>query len=437
MTRKKSPKKQGLPEDQNQGEKLLAGDPRLKEMPNPVLTDAQRLLGEVQVHQIELEMQNDELRTTELELSEIKDKYLDLFDFAPVGYLTMDSKGIIAEVNLKGTSLLGAPKSTLIGTPFILFLPNKERSVFHSRLMALNEGTQSCEMQMERQDGGRFYAQLEIAKLYADDVLNSPSVRITFWDITQRKQSEEELSRIRRQLEQSNSDLEQFAYVASHDLKEPLRNIINCMQMLEKYRGKLDKDGDEIIGYSIDSAKRMDALITGLLSYSRITTRGELELTDFEEILKRALLNLSIAIEETNAVVTHDSLPTLEVIPTQFLQVFQNLIANAIKFRSDKPPKIHVSAQKAVNEWIFSVKDNGIGIEEDQFERIFLMFQQIRGHKKQEGNGIGLALVKKIAKRHGGRVWVQSKIGQGSTFYVGIPVEPYINKDKVACEFSE
>jgi PAS domain S-box-containing protein len=235
-------------------------------------------------------------------------------------------------------------------------------------------------------------------------------------DITERKRAEEELIR-------SNQDLQHFAYVASHDLQEPLRNVASCLQMLEKdYKNKLDANADQYIHYAVDSAVRMKALILDLLAYSRVATKGTPPIrVDCEQTLDRTLNNLGAAISETGAVITHDPLPTISADDTQLLQVFQNLIGNAIKFRRDDPPRIHVSAAKNRNEWIFSVKDNGIGIESQHLERIFVIFQRLHKRSQYEGTGMGLAIVKKVVERHGGRVWVESEPGVGTSFYFTMP----------------
>lgn len=242
-------------------------------------------------------------------------------------------------------------------------------------------------------------------------------------DITERKNAEKLLLLRAEELARSNEDLERFAYVASHDLQEPLRNVTSCLQMLEQmHAGKLGKDSDQLIQYAVDSAKRMKMLIVGLLDYSRISTRGgPLENTPSEEALERSLLNLQYVISDTNATVTHDPLPKVRADPTQLLQIFQNLIVNAINFRQDQPPNIHVSAQQKGNEWIFSVKDNSVGIEKRHFDRIFVIFQQLSRKGLPESTGMGLAIVKKITERHQGRVWVESEVGLGSTFYFTIP----------------
>jgi len=242
-------------------------------------------------------------------------------------------------------------------------------------------------------------------------------------NITERKEAEEALAQYAYELANSNAELEQFAYVASHDLQEPLRMVLSYMGLLERrYKGKLDSDADEFIAYAVDGANRMHQLINDLLAYSRISTKSEdFEPTDCEAILDRTLTSLKIAIEESGASVAHDLLPTVMSDAIQLEQLFQNLIGNAIKFRGDRTPHVHVSAELKQSEWLFSVRDNGIGVNPAYAERIFQVFQRLHTSAEYPGTGIGLAICKKIVEYHGGRIWVESKPGKGSIFYFTIP----------------
>jgi signal transduction histidine kinase len=233
------------------------------------------------------------------------------------------------------------------------------------------------------------------------------------------KHSQEELAR-------SNQDLEQFAYVASHDLQEPLRMVATYTQLLaERYRGKLDADADKYIHYAVDGALRMQKLVQDLLAFSRVGRQGEARVsTDCNAALKASLVNLEAGIRESGAIVQHAQLPAVIADGSQLVQVFQNLIGNAIKFRSSETPLIRVSAELQGKEWLFSVADNGIGIAAKQTENVFVIFRRLHTHAEYPGNGIGLSICKKIIEQHGGRIWVESQPGHGSTFQFTLPVKP-------------
>ena len=238
-------------------------------------------------------------------------------------------------------------------------------------------------------------------------------------DITARKQAEESLKQTLAELERSNQELEQFAYVASHDLQEPLRMVSSFTQLLaQRYQDRLDQDAKEFITFAVDGATRMQRLIQDLLTYSRVGTRGGgFAPTDADAALRAALENLQAAIRDTGAQVTQEALPMVLADATQLTQVFQNLIGNAIKFHGDAPPRVHVSATLRDDDWVFAVADNGIGIDPQYFDRIFVIFQRLHAGDRYPGTGIGLALCQRIVQRHGGRLWVESTPGQGATFY--------------------
>lgn len=242
-------------------------------------------------------------------------------------------------------------------------------------------------------------------------------------EIVARKQAEAGLARRAEELARSNADLEQFAYAASHDLQEPLRAVASYLELLQRrYKGRLDGSADKFITRAVDAAGRMRHQISDLLEYARLTTRGKpFKQSDCSAVFDRVLEDLKVAIDESGAVVTHGDLPTVTADTTQLTRLFQNLIGNAIKFRGEQPPRVQVKAQPTEGGWLFSVRDNGIGIDPEQADRIFLIFQRLHTRREYPGTGIGLALCKKIVERHGGRIWVESEPGEGATFYFTIP----------------
>ncbi len=256
----------------------------------------------------------------------------------------------------------------------------------------------------------------------------------TVIDITERKKYEEQLRQINEELQRSNTDLQQFAYVASHDLREPLRAINGFMELLkQRYGTKLDEKANEYINYAASGARRMDDLLTGLLAYSRVQTQGQPRASiSATAALNAAVTNLQRSFAESKAAITSDTLPSVKADGMQFTQLLQNLIGNAIKFRTDKRPEIHVGCKRSAfgetsptggqeNAWLFSIRDNGIGIDRQSHERIFEIFRQLHPRDKYPGFGVGLAICKRIVERHGGKIWVESEPGKGSTFYFTIP----------------
>ena len=654
----------------------------------------EEVIYELRVHQIELEIQNQELREAQIKLADSQRKYFDLYNFAPVGYFTLNQKGLILEVNLEGTALLGVERTKLQKKPFFLYIANKDRNKFHKHLMkVLETGTkQSFELDLLKPDNHTFYSHLEIIKVsdengnfiefkitvtdiqdieilqmkieelsqankslresqkrmdmsqeishlgsweldiennnlswtdeiyrifglqpqefgatyeafldavhpedreavdmaysgsiregrdtyeiehrivrkstgevrivhekcehfrnesgkiirsvgmvqditerkkaeealveseakfhslystmsegvaiheivynhqrdivdyiitdinqaYEDitglkknDVLGKKaselygigyppflekygpvaengksihfetffepmdkyfSITITspekgkfatfFEDITNRKNYEENLQSTMDRLKQSNKELEQFAYVTSHDLREPLRMISSFLQLLERrYSDKLDDDANEFIGFAVDGAKRLDDMINDLLIYSQVNSkRRKSSSVKLETVLEETLTNLKVAIDENNVIITHDPLPIIHGNEQSMIQLFQNLIGNAIKYRSEETPKIHISVKKEDKQYLFSIKDNGIGIDPKHLEKIFTIFQRLHSDREYEGTGIGLAIAQKIVHQHSGQIWAESEQGKGSTFYFTIPINAF------------
>jgi PAS domain S-box-containing protein len=294
---------------------------------------------------------------------------------------------------------------------------SSDRQVIESGLQKLN-----YEENQVKPDGSVMWVRVSKTPL-RDPAGQIIGILGVYEDITDLKRARDLLEERTRDLARSNADLEQFAYIASHDLQEPLRMISSFTQLLERrYQGKLDQSADEFIHFIVDGTQRMQRLINDLLIYSRVGTRGKpFTPVSTEDLLAQVTDNLQISIQETGAQITHDLLPTISVDQTQFSQLLQNLIGNAIKFHSGEPPRVHLSAQRQGNEWVFSVRDNGIGIDAQHNERIFILFQRLHLHEEYPGTGIGLAVCKKIVERHGGHIWVESAPGQGSTFYFSIP----------------
>ena len=523
--------------------------------------DINELLYELRVHQVELEMQNEELRLAQQKLEYLHRKYFDLYNFAPVGYFTLDKDGLILEVNLTGAALLNSERSNLTKKAFVQFIALEHRNKFHHHLIDVlkNEIKQNIDLKLLKMDSDSFCSNLETlivqdksgdfkefrlavtditdiknatkevelaskynrslieasldplvtigsdgkitdvnrstenvtgftrdeligtdfsnyftnakmarkgyqqvfkegfvldypleikhknghitpvlynASVYKDDLGKVLGVFAAARDITEIQKAEdilvnyhdnlEERVKIRtKELAESNEDLKRFAYITSHDLREPLRMITNFLQLLERrYKDKLDQDAIDFINFAVDGAKRLDDMINDLLEYSRLT-RIDLHFTQVnsEKALEETLIILKVLIEENNAVVTYDPLPNIIGDEILFIQLFQNLINNAIKYRSQETPQIHISAKKENNQYLFSVKDNGIGIDSKHLDCIFTIFQRLHGKDEYEGTGIGLAIAEYIVHKFGGVIWVESELGKGSTFYFTIPIK--------------
>jgi PAS domain S-box-containing protein len=358
-------------------------------------------------------------------LRESEERFRLTFELAASGIAHVSLEGRFLLANQSLCEILGLEKDELVGCSVKDISHPEDRDVTDADRLRVRGGeidAARMEKRYLRKDGSVVWVELAIALARKAD--GTPDYEIAiFDDITERKRSEAALHHAHEDLKRSNSELAQFAYVASHDLQEPLRMVSSYTQLLaRRYGDKLDGDAREFMAFVVDGAARMKQLIEDLLAYSRVGTRGrELKPVATEAPLRRAILNLKSAIDESSAAVTFDALPTLEADEMQLAQLFQNLIGNALKFRSASVPRIHVSAAEKQGGWEFAVKDNGIGIESQYFERIFKVFQRLHDKGEYPGTGIGLAICKKVVERHQGTIWVESKPGEGTTFLFTLP----------------
>ena len=367
-------------------------------------------------------------KAAETHLAQMEGRYRGLLEAAPDAMVVVNVTGEIVLLNVQAEKKFGYSRDELVGQKVTNIIPEgfAERLIADDARSAADALAQQIGTGVEligrRKDAAEFPIEIMLSPLQsAEGILVTAAVR----DITERKKAEAHLLLKIDELNRSNEELGKFAYIASHDLQEPLRMVASYTQLLSRrYKGKLDAEADEFIAYAVDGANRMQRLIQDLLSFSRVGTKGtDLVDTSGEEALQQALLNLRAAIAESGAQVTHDPLPTVLADQMQLTQLFQNLIGNAIKYQkpgvpgAPNPPRVHISVVRdGEKRWMFSVKDNGLGIESQYFEKIFGMFQRL--HKREEfaGTGIGLAICKKIVERHGSSISVESELGQGSTF---------------------
>jgi len=350
-----------------------------------------------------------------------------LLESAPDSMVIVNSDGFIELANQQTEKLFGYSNMELVGQPVDVLVPlnlrhghGEHRGRFFSAPKPRSMGA-GLDLMALRKDGTQFPVEISLSPLEGPNgVLVTAAIR----DVTDRREAARQLVEKLAELSHSNEQLEQFAYIASHDLLEPLRMIASYTQLLAKrYKGRLDPDADEFIGFAVDGTRRMKKLIEDLLLYSR-TGKGLPPVREFPsgDAFQSALKNLGAAIEESHATITSDILPTIVAGESVMVQIFQNLIGNAIKYRGKLVPLIHASAHKGDKEWIFCVTDNGIGIDAQYFDRIFLIFQRLHGHDEYEGTGVGLAICKRILQQQGGRIWVESDPGRGSKFFFALPM---------------
>ncbi|HIH94480.1 TPA: PAS domain S-box protein, partial [Methanosarcina acetivorans] len=336
--------------------------------------------------------------------------------------VTIGPDGKITDVNKATEQITGYSRGELIGTDFTNYFTEPEKAKEGYQQVFRKGAVLDYALEIQHRNGS-VTPVLYNASIYRDESGQVIGVFAAARDVTELKKAEKILELKLEELARSKADLEQFAYVSSHDLQEPLRMIASYLQLLQRrYQGELDERADKYIYFAVDGASRMQSLINDLLEFSRVTTKArEFEPTDCESILNYVLSDLEVSIKENEATVSYDSLPEIMADGTQLTQVFQNLISNAIKFRSKEAPKIHVSAEKEDDKWRFSVQDNGIGINPKYSEKIFEVFKRLHKREEYPGTGIGLSICKKIIERHGGDIWVKSEPGRGSTFYFTLP----------------
>ncbi len=397
-----------------------------KNRPQELLTDR---LSELNQRIKELEIKESQYRQAEEMIKRLHHQNELVLNAAGEGIFGLDIEGSHTFVNPAAAQMLGYSVDELIG--------RHSHTIWHYKK---TDGSpypvEECPIYAAYKDGKVHHVSDEVfwrkdGTSFPVEYISTPIMEdgkiagavVTFRDITECKQSEDELKKLADELARSNADLQQFAYSASHDLQEPLRVVAGFVNLLAKrYKDKLDKKADEFIEYAIEGTKRMQALIKDLLDYSQVGTKTKsFESTDCLSAVDKAVFNLQASLKESGAMITHDPLPTVMADSSQLIRLFQNLIGNAVKFRSKESPKVHISASRQGKEWLFSVKDNGIGIDPKFANRIFITFQRLHGKKEYPGTGIGLATCKKIVERHGGRIWVESEPGKGSTFYFTIP----------------
>lgn len=379
---------------------------------------------------VELSRNTDLLRRQTEVLRKTEQKFRSLLEAAPDAMIISSENGEISLVNSQAEAMFGYSREELLGHSLLAVVPEWKACSSSEKL--------ELETFARRKDGSEFPAEINLSPLQTDEgLLLTSAIR----DVTERRRADEAIRELNAGLEQrvaertaelmasnealrqSNDDLNQFAYAASHDLQEPLRITALYSQMLQKkYAGQLDGQADQYIDFIVNGAHRMETLLKDLLSYSQVGSSaegpaGEVECT---EVIQQVKLNLQGSIEQNQAAVTSNGLPAVQAHRSRLIQLFQNLIGNAIKYRGSDPPRIHVAAQRKAEEWVLSVRDNGIGIKPEYMRQIFGIFKRLHGNT-YPGSGIGLAICQRIVESYGGRIWVESVLGEGSTFFFTLP----------------
>jgi PAS domain S-box-containing protein len=366
---------------------------------------------------------------------ELKSQLASIIFHTPDAIYGLSLEGTIQSWNPGARMLYGYTEKEAIGSNIDIILPLEKKAEMNYLLDKINKGESviSFETKRQRKDKTVLDVSITVSPIKeASGIITGASTIAR--DITFKKQVEAELRHYAEELALSNEELYVFSYAASHDLQEPLRTIQSFIRLLnEKHKKKLDPEVDELIDSAEDGVTRMHRLITDFLMYSRVGSQAAvMESIDCNEVLNEALDNLKIAIKESKAKIKKFSLPVINGNKVQMIQVFQNLVSNAIKYQGEKKPAIEISAEKKDDFWQFAIKDNGIGIEEWFSERIFIVFQKLHDYKKYPGSGIGLALCKRAIEKHGGKIWFESEVGKGTTFYFTLPVIKEKKKTKTS-----
>jgi len=387
------------------------------------IEDIQKLVHELQVHQIELTLQNEELRRIQLELETARDQFSSLYNFAPVGYCTLDRKGRILEVNQTLALLLGVKQEELLHKKLSDFVDREDQDAYYLHHQHTFEESQRqvVDLQMMKHTGESIVVRLESVL----DQKDPTRIRVILSDISERKQAEKALAHYTQELERSNKALNDFSFIASHDLQEPLRKVKTFGGMLLANFGEaLGDEGKSYLTRMMSAAARMESLLRGLLAYSRVTTQAvPFAEVNLNKIATEVLSDLETRLMETGGKVEVGELPTIQADPMQMRQLFQNLIANALKYhRPDVPPRVSITSRPVENRRIeIIVQDNGIGMDMQYANYIFEPFSRLSGKAEYDGSGMGLAICKKIIERHNGMVSVSSTLDQGSTFTITLP----------------
>jgi PAS domain S-box-containing protein len=365
-------------------------------------------------------------KDAEKHLGQMEGRYRGLLEAAPDAMVVVNEAGEIVLVNVQAERQFGYRRDELVGQKVMNIIPEgfAERLIADSTRSVADALAQQIGMGIElsgrRKDGTEFPIEIMLSPLEGTEgILVTAAIR----NISDRKKSEQELAAANRVLEESNLELKQFAYIASHDLQTPLRSITGFVQLLQQeYEGKLDEQAQDWILRTVRAVARMQTLIRDLLSYSRVDARSRpFTQIPFLDIVNDALILLESSIHDSGGQIACSKLPIVMGDRSQLVQLMQNLIGNGLAYRGDKPPHIHISAKRSEKDWIFSVRDNGIGIDPKHYEQIFEIFKRLHNQKDQPGTGIGLAVCRRVVNRHGGKIWVESEPGHGSTFHFTIP----------------